>query len=120
MGYEEEDRVVVVHFSGGSSDGGALLIGADCAHSKVRQQYIPNHKIVPTGGFCVSGKTPLRDDFTSSLAPAVLCGIGAIKDRSRSLYSITVMEPVVFKRREGMINEGFECPEDYLYWVLSG
>lgn len=102
------------------TDEGTLLIGADGAHGNVRHQYIPGHRIVPTGGFCVYGKTPLREDFSKGLEPAVFRGMGAIKDRIRILYPVTVMELVVFTRRQGMIQHGFECPEDYLYWVLSG
>ena len=62
----------------------------------------------------------LKEDFANTLEPIVLREMGAIKDRSRDLYSITVMEPVVFTHLEEMLKNGFECPDDYLYWVLSG
>lgn len=56
LGYEEKDHAVVVHFSDGTSDEEALLTEVDGAHSKVRQQYVPNHKIVPTGGVAFMAK----------------------------------------------------------------
>ena len=54
----------------------------------------------------------LKEDFANTLEPIVLREMGAIKDRSRDLYFITVMEPVVFTHLEEMLKNGFECPDD--------
>lgn len=117
--YTEQDGGIVAHFTDGSTAKGSLLIGCDGARSAVRQQYLPHHRILDTRGRCVYGKTILTDALRASLEPAVMRRMSAIKDRSRTQLVSMILEPITFPRRVAMRQQGFDCPDDYIYWVLA-
>jgi 2-polyprenyl-6-methoxyphenol hydroxylase-like FAD-dependent oxidoreductase len=53
------DQRVIAHFSDGTSAAADILIGADGANSRVRQQLLPHAKRIDTGILAVAGKHPL-------------------------------------------------------------
>ncbi|KAH9831296.1 cercosporin toxin biosynthesis protein, partial [Teratosphaeria destructans] len=110
---------VTAHFDDGSAAHGALLIGADGKNSPVRKQYLPDHNPLDTGGRCIYGKTPLTPETRPLLNPELLDGMGAVKDRSRDTLLTTILEAVTFPHRPQMQEAGFDCPPDYIYWVMS-
>ncbi|KAF7593761.1 hypothetical protein BBP40_010937 [Aspergillus hancockii] len=57
-----EDRISA-HFTNGSVEDGALLVGADGVGSRVRQQLIPGLKLIDMGMRSVYGKTPMTTKF---------------------------------------------------------
>ncbi|MFI6772230.1 FAD-dependent oxidoreductase [Nocardia sp. NPDC050412] len=56
------DGRIAVHLSDGSTVHGDVLVGADGINSVVRQQYLPNARIVETGVWQIYGAIPLTDD----------------------------------------------------------
>jgi salicylate hydroxylase len=53
------DQRVIAHFSDGTSAAADILIGADGANSRVRQQLLPHAERIDTGILAVAGKHPL-------------------------------------------------------------
>jgi 2-polyprenyl-6-methoxyphenol hydroxylase-like FAD-dependent oxidoreductase len=56
----DDGRVTAV-FADGTSATGDVLVGADGANSRTRQQYLPHAGRVETGAVAVAGKLPLTD-----------------------------------------------------------
>src|SRR5215218_4264702 len=73
--FESYDRLpdgrVTAHFTDGTSDTADLLIGADGANSRVRQQLLPDAQRIDTGIVAVAGKHRL-DEGGSATLPSVL------------------------------------------------
>ncbi|HEU4908173.1 MAG TPA: FAD-dependent monooxygenase, partial [Propionibacteriaceae bacterium] len=65
------DGRVTAHFADGSSATADLLIGADGANSRVRQQLLPQAERIDTGIVAVAGKHQLSEDSMATL-PTVL------------------------------------------------
>jgi 2-polyprenyl-6-methoxyphenol hydroxylase-like FAD-dependent oxidoreductase len=60
--YEQtDDGKVTAYFSDGTSASGDVLVGADGANSRVRQQYLPQAPRVETGAAGIGGKVVLTD-----------------------------------------------------------
>ncbi|TKA31286.1 hypothetical protein B0A50_02131 [Salinomyces thailandicus] len=117
--YEVKEDGIVTYFTDGTSKSGTLLVGADGANSAVRQQLLPKYPYLDTGGRCLWGKTPITPDLLDTLEPTIMQGMSAVKDRSNDSMMTMVLEPVIFTRREQVRSEGFDCPGDYLYWVIA-
>ncbi|PIG88059.1 hypothetical protein AARAC_001547 [Aspergillus arachidicola] len=61
--YTLHDDKVSAHFTDGSVEDGAILVGADGVRSRVRKQLIPGAKVVDTGMRALYGKTPITPEF---------------------------------------------------------
>lgn len=73
--YEQHDDKVTAYFTDGTSATGDLLVSAEGASSKVRQQYLPHAKLVDTGLIGVTGKTPLTPETRALLPDRVFRGV---------------------------------------------
>lgn len=116
--YEETDDGVIAFFDDGTTAEGALIVGADGAHSHVRRQFLPQLEIVDTAGRCIYGKTVMTEEVIEKIPKEIMCGMSAVKDTSENEVLSMVVEPTTFPRRNQMEEKGFTCPPDYLYWVL--
>lgn len=113
---------VIVQFSDGSSEEGALLVGADGVRSAVRMQYLPDHKPVDTDGRCIYGKTPLTAELIDRFPAKAMRWMTLIVDKTPWTQTLDVddtpltllLEPIRFQDNELRS----ELPQDYVYWVL--
>ncbi|TVY81593.1 putative FAD-dependent monooxygenase [Lachnellula suecica] len=106
---------VKVYFSDGSETLGSLLVGADGARSRIKQQLLPNTKFMDTEGRWFYGKTNLTPEVEKKLNPhADFYSI--IQDKSKGRALTCLLEPLRFKQNEFRK----DLPEDYIYWVLGG
>lgn len=72
--YEQApDGRVTAFFADGTSATGDVLVGADGANSRVRQQYLPDARRIDTGVVTIAGKLPLTEQ-TRAWLPERLSG----------------------------------------------
>lgn len=115
-----DNTTITANFQDNTSATGTFLIGADGSNSAVRKQLLPDHRIHDTGGRCIYGKTLLNSTTKALVNPEITAGgMLAIRDRTRQHILTVILEPVEFPSRSEIQREGFECPPDYLYWVMS-
>jgi 2-polyprenyl-6-methoxyphenol hydroxylase-like FAD-dependent oxidoreductase len=121
--YEVGRGQIVAYFADGTHEEGTLLIGADGARSRVRRQYIPDHKTVDTECSCIYGKTFLTPEVLERLSPKVLEGLTCCIDTTPMVQEIIfgnspvsfLLDPMRFPNK----STHSDLPEDYLYWGLS-
>ncbi|KAK3115966.1 hypothetical protein LTR53_004193 [Teratosphaeriaceae sp. CCFEE 6253] len=117
--YEETEQGVIAHFGDGTSAVGALLVGADGRGSMVRQQVLPDLEALPTGSYCICGKTYLSPEILKALAEAARQRMSFVKVRSREQILAMGLEPRRFSRAKDRKARGLSCPKDYLFWGLT-
>lgn len=78
VAYEETQDAVEVILSDGRRERGDLLIGFDGIHSRVRQQRLPQSRVMDTGLFGVYGRSPLTEQIRASLPDHLDDGFVAI------------------------------------------
>lgn len=90
--YEQhDDGTVTAHFADGSSASGDLLVSAEGANSRVRQQYLPHAKLVETGLIGITGKTPLTPETRALLPDRVFKGVTLTHGPKGAICIIHVM-----------------------------
>ncbi|GAB7355307.1 hypothetical protein MBLNU459_g5841t1 [Dothideomycetes sp. NU459] len=120
--YQVLDDKLVAHFGDGTSEEGALIVGADGVRSSVRKQYQPDHKPVDTNGTCIYGKTPMSKELLDEFPARGMKWMTLIIDKTPMTQTLDIdetpltllMEPVRFVRNK--LHGGL--PADYVYWVL--
>lgn len=120
--YEASEDKVTAHFTDGTSARGSLLVGADGAHSLVREQLVPNARHRDTGGICIYGKTDLTIDLRAAITRKLLRWFTTCTDSTPMMQGILrgetpvslVVEPMRFASRATYPS----LPEDYLYWAI--
>ncbi|MBT2233067.1 NAD(P)/FAD-dependent oxidoreductase [Nonomuraea sp. NEAU-A123] len=66
---------VTAHFADGTRATGDVLIGADGVNSAVREQYLPQARVVDAGLRLLYGKVPFAGDEARALVPPELLGL---------------------------------------------
>jgi len=74
---DADDRVTAF-FADGTSATGDVLIGADGANSRVRQQYLPHAERVETDAVGIAGRLPLTAETLRWLPPGIAGGMNCI------------------------------------------
>ncbi|GIG70154.1 FAD-dependent oxidoreductase [Phytomonospora endophytica] len=69
---------VRAHFDDGTHGDADLLVGADGAGSRVREQRLPHAPRVDTGAFTISGKVALTDETRTLLPRQMFAGSGMV------------------------------------------
>ena len=82
----------------------------------MRQQLLPDFKVLDTEGRAVFGKTYLTSDVVDQIAPALRDGHCLVGESLTT--PIKLFTDIMTFDRAAAKDAGFAVPEDYLYWVL--
>jgi 2-polyprenyl-6-methoxyphenol hydroxylase-like FAD-dependent oxidoreductase len=113
---QPNDEGVLAEFDNGEVVRGTLLVGADGTNSRVRKQFLPEHRVMDTDGRAIFGKTLLTPEFEAVFPKDALSKTALVTnpDPLVSLFS----EPMRFTHSPSEVGIGLPEVDDYLYWVL--
>lgn len=115
--YESDNTRVTVHFADGTSESGALLVGADGVRSTIRKQLLPDYSFFDTGSRIIYGKTPLTPQVEAEISKHLLGGMAFVnEDDSNGVPKTFLLEAMRFP--QGTSVGHIKLPQDYIYWVL--
>ena len=110
---------VSVRFADGHVELASLLVAADGAWSKIRQQKLPNLTPLDTECRAFYGKTPITPEFKETFNKAALQGMSLVVDRTQEYPTSLLLEPMIFDHTVTEAYPDLALPQDYVYWVLG-
>ncbi|KAJ5677109.1 uncharacterized protein N7477_002742 [Penicillium maclennaniae] len=113
--YTVDADKVTAFFTDGSSEEGALLVGADGVRSRVRKQYIPEYRGIDSAMRIIFGKTPLKPQFLASLPESYHRGMSLVTDPDDSSQPTLLFESIRFPCADEI---PLPLPNTYMYWCL--
>lgn len=122
--YEQApDGRVTAFFADGTSATGDVLVGADGANSRVRQQYLPDAHRIDTGVVAVAGKLPLTQTTRAWLPERLSGSVNNIMPPRDSFLFTAVWEGD--QQRLAITDPGmppgllFDNTQDYVFWAYA-
>jgi 2-polyprenyl-6-methoxyphenol hydroxylase-like FAD-dependent oxidoreductase len=92
-GFEADDDAVRLLFEDGSSVTGDVLVGADGIHSRIRQQLLPEVRVVDPGMRGMWSTAPLTEDLAAVLPDGVFDGFTTIDNLDGTIFAVGVYDP---------------------------
>ncbi|ORY22835.1 hypothetical protein BCR39DRAFT_550742 [Naematelia encephala] len=120
----DDNTLVTARFDDGTSESGAVLVGADGIQSRVYSELLSVGQQPPPIRLdlerrCIYGKTRLTPGFEAAFPEKWRKGMSIFKDPTNDA-KVLFMDPVIFNNKAEDLTEGMvTTPENYLYWVIS-
>jgi len=115
------NKQVRLFFSDGTSTTADVLVGADGIYSRIRNQLLPNHRVIDTNVFAIVGKSKLSDilplpQSLSALGLANILAQGSSMFISTMRYSDEARDYLGYDGESNSLD--MEEGTDYIYWAF--